>query len=359
MKKTVLCLFGGKSGEYKVSLRSVESVLKNIDRERYNVMVAGITKDGEWYLFGGDTDEIVSDTWWQKPEKLRKIILDPSFTGCGFYTLDKDTNVPCELHVDVVFPVMHGQYSEDGTLQGMLSLAGIPYVGCGCKSSSASMDKSITKAVLSGYDVPMAGSLTLRSSDIKGGLDGAVSKIEERFGYPVFIKPASSGSSLGAGRADGKDELIKALSLAFEIDSVVLAEECIIGREVEIAALETPEGEVFLSCCGEIDPGDGFYDYDTKYENDNASYFIPARITEKTYSRICDIAKTVFTNLSCRGMSRIDFFVVGRGEDERVIFNEINTLPGFTSISMYPQLMEKSGIPYKELITRLIEGAGV
>lgn len=355
MKKNVLCLFGGRSGEYKVSLRSAESVLKNIDREKYNVLTAGITRDGTWYLYSGGTDDIVSDTWHTKSDNLRRILLDPSHSCGGYYIMDGGALTP--LSVDVIFPVMHGQYSEDGTLQGMLSLAGIPYVGSGCGASADCMNKSVTKAVLSGYDVPMAKSIVLRASDFEGGT--AAEKIEKFFGnYPVFIKPSSSGSSLGTSRADDRAGLDRALALAFGIDSTVLAEECIVGREVEIAALETAGGEIFFSCCGEIDPGDGFYDYDTKYENDNASYFIPARISEKTYARIKEVAGTVFSALSCRGFARIDFFVVGMGEDERVIFNEINTLPGFTSISMYPQLMEKSGIGYTELISRLLEGAG-
>ncbi len=354
-KQHVCLLFGGKSSEYKVSLRSVASVLRNIDRERYDVSTVGITSDGVWYLFCGGIDEIESDTW--TSGKIYPLAVDPASGRGGFYY--KEDGSYKKLPVDTVFPVVHGKYCEDGTLQGMLSMCGIPYVGSGCAASAVSMDKTMTKLILSNYEIPQANALSIDARELASAEDDVISRIENMLPYPVFVKPSSSGSSVGASKARDREELLRAMAEASKIDRKILVEEYIIGREVEIAALENPDGTVTLSCCGEIDPGEGFYDYETKYENDNAKYYIPAHIMPETELRIKETASLIFSVLGCRGFSRIDFFVRDFKGTEQVIFNEINTLPGFTSISMYPQLMEKIGIGYKELITRLIEAAGV
>lgn len=356
MKKNVICLFGGKSTEYKVSLRSVECVLKNIDREKYDVSVIGITEKGKWFLYEDDIDLIPSDNW-HKSDKLYPVTFNPE-NGNGAFIVTKN-GISEVMHTDVVFPVMHGKYCEDGTLQGMLSLAGIPYVGCGCAASAICMDKTLTKLILSNYDVPQANALVFSSREIAADINDVISRVEATLTYPVFVKPSSSGSSVGAGKAADKDALIAALKNAAEYDRKVLVEEFIKGREVEIAALENEDGTVTLSPCGEINPGAEFYDYETKYETDTAEYFIPARILGVTDMRIRDTAELIFHVLGCRGLSRIDFFVRDFKGMEQIIFNEINTLPGFTSISMYPKLFEKHGINTKELISRLIETAGV
>lgn len=357
MKKNVICLFGGKSTEYKVSLRSVESVLRNIDREKYNVATVGITSDGKWYLYEGDVDCIVSDTW-HTTDKISPLTIDPANGNGGFIVTRADGTTE-NLSVDVVFPVAHGKYCEDGTLQGLLSLCGIPYVGCGCASSAISMDKTLTKLILSNYEVPQANALVFTSHQIERDIDSVVSRTEATLPYPVFVKPSSSGSSVGASKASDRDTFISSLRDAAKYDTKILVEEFIKAREVEIAALEDEDGNIILSPCGEINPGAEFYDYETKYETDTAEYFIPARIKPETELRIREIAELIFSVLGCRGLSRIDFFIRDHKGVEDVIFNEINTLPGFTSISMYPQLMDKHGIGYAELITRLIEGAGV
>lgn len=356
MKKNVICLFGGKSTEYKVSLRSVECVLKNIDREKYDVSVIGITENGKWFLYEDDIDLIPSDNW-HKSDKLYPVTFNPE-NGNGAFIVTKN-GISEVMHTDIVFPVMHGKYCEDGTLQGMLSLAGIPYVGCGCAASAICMDKTLTKLILSNYDVPQANALVFSSREIAADINDVISRVEATLTYPVFVKPSSSGSSVGAGKAADKDALIAALKNAAEYDRKVLVEEFIKGREVEIAALENEDGTVTLSPCGEINPGAEFYDYETKYETDTAEYFIPARILGVTDMRIRDTAELIFHVLGCRGLSRIDFFVRDFKGMEQIIFNEINTLPGFTSISMYPKLFEKHGINTKELISRLIETAGV
>lgn len=356
MKKNIICIFGGKSTEYKVSLRSVESVLNNIDREKYNVQTIGITADGKWFLYEGETNAIVNDTW-HTTDKIFPVTLVPT-NGNGAFIVERN-GISETLKADAVFPVVHGKYCEDGTLQGMLSLAGIPYVGCGCASSAICMDKTLTKLLLSNYEVPQANALVYTSKEIENDIDSVVSRTESTLPYPVFVKPSSSGSSVGAGKASDRESLKKTLRDAAVYDRKILVEEYIVCREVEIAALEDNNGSLILSPCGEINPGDGFYDYETKYENDNAKYFIPARIKPETEMRIRETAELIFSVLDCRGFARIDFFVRDFKGTEQIIFNEINTLPGFTSISMYPQLMEKHGISYKELISRLIETAGV
>ncbi len=352
-KKCVCLLFGGKSTEYEVSLRSVCSVLENIDRDAFDVITVGITKEGEWYLYRGDADAIKNDTW-QKGD-VTPVTPDPK---AGLSVRDENGAAQA-LGIDVIFPVVHGKYCEDGTLQGLLSICGIPYVGSGCTSSAVCMDKTMTKLILSNYEVPLANALSVSARELEADLDDVIYRIESMFRYPVFVKPSSSGSSVGASKAEDRDGLISAMKNAAEYDKKILIEEYIKGREVEIAALENKDGTVTLSCCGEIDPGEGFYDYETKYKNDNAKYYIPAHILPETELRIKETASLIFSVLGCRGLSRIDFFVRDFKGTEQIIFNEINTLPGFTSISMYPQLLEHDGIPYSELITRLIETAGV
>lgn len=354
-KKRVCLIFGGRSTEYKVSLRSVCSVLSNIDREKFNVTTVGITEDGVWYLYRGDTDSIRNDTW--HTGDVCPITVDPASGHGGLYYTDGGERK--KLPVDVIFPVVHGKYCEDGTLQGMLSMCGIPYVGCGCASSAVCMDKTMTKLILSNYEIPQANAIVVDARELAHAEDDVVCRVENMLPYPVFVKPSSSGSSVGAAKAEDRESLISAMKCAAVYDRKILVEEYIVGREVEIAALEDADGAVTLSCCGEIDPGSGFYDYETKYENDNAKYYIPAHIKPETELRIKETASLIFSVLGCRGFSRIDFFVRDFKGTEDIVFNEINTLPGFTSISMYPQLMEKVGIGYGELITRLIEGAGI
>lgn len=355
-KKNVCLIFGGRSTEYKVSLRSVENVILNIDREKYNVSTVGITADGKWYLYRGGSDDIVADRW--QDGDIYPVHIDPSCGAGGIYYTDSDG--AHKLDVDVVFPVVHGKYCEDGTMQGLLSMCGIPYVGPGCAASAICMDKTLTKLILSDYEIPQANAVSVTARELESSPDEVAERIENIIPqYPVFVKPSSSGSSVGASKAADRASMLEAMRDAARYDRKILVEEYIVGREVEIAALEGEDGGVIMSCCGEIDPGDGFYDYETKYENDKASYFIPARIKPETEMRIKETASLIFGVLGCQGLSRIDFFVRDFKGTEQIVFNEINTLPGFTSISMYPQLMQQIGISYKELITRLIELAHV
>ncbi len=350
MKKRSVCiLFGGCSTEYEVSLVSAASVIRRINKETYDLTYCGVTRDGDFYLFDGDVDQIESGAWCSEENAhlRRAVTVDVSRSRAGFVTADGARYRP-----DVVFPVMHGANCEDGTLQGLFTLAGIPFVGPGCTASAISMDKGYTKLVLRNFGIPQARAEIARRSEITRDSDAVIARVEAQFAYPVFVKPANAGSSVGVSKARGAEELRAALEVAAREDGRVLIEEFIPGREVEVAVLGNEE--LAVSECGEIDPGSDFYDYETKYQNDTASYYIPARCTEKTRAALRDYAARIYHALGCRGLSRIDFFVCGEGEDERIVFNELNTLPGFTSISMYPKLFEASGIAYDALIDRLI-----
>jgi len=349
MKKNILCLFGGKSTEYKVSLRSVCAVLAALDTEKYDVLTVGITQNGRWYLYSGGTDAILADTWHTDAAYLRRAMLSPSF-GDGCLYAECDTPGTFETYpVDVVIPMVHGAYCEDGTLQGLLSMTGIPYVGPHCAASAIAMDKAYTKLILNNFGIPQAKCAVLTRAQIDTDPAAAAAEAEAVSGYPLFVKPANAGSSIGVSRAQDREALLRALTLAASYDSKVLVEECIVGREVECAVLgnEAPEAAV----PGEINSGAEFYDYDAKYITDTSSDYIPARISAEALERVRALAVRIYTVLGCRGMSRVDFFVT---ENEDIIFNEINTLPGFTSISMYPKLWNAMGMTTRALLDALI-----
>ena len=348
MKKLNVCvLFGGVSPEHDVSLRSAESVLNNMDPEKYNVLPVGITKDGDWILFGGKDYSMLPAGTWMEHEDNRRAAISP-VRGQGLLSFEGDCVV--REQIDVVFPVMHGENCEDGAMQGLLQLAGIPYVGPHVSASAVAMDKTLTKLVVDNAGVTQAAWQLVRRADMDHRMDADLEKLEERFRYPMFVKPAGTGSSVGVSKAVDKEGLRTALLTAGAYDDKVLVEEFIHGREVEVAVMgnATP----MASVCGEIDSGADFYDYDAKYVTDTSTAYIPARIPEDVEEIVRDAAVKVYSAIGCQGLSRVDFFVTY--EDNRVVFNEINTLPGFTSISMYPKLFAASGIPYAELIDELL-----
>lgn len=352
-EKIKLCiLFGGKSSEHDVSLISAYGVLSNVDRNEFDVISVGITKNGEWYLYEGELDKIKNGTWCESAETMKKTVIDPAPGRDSFITVSPDGKIE-RLKVDVVFPVLHGANGEDGTLQGLLSLAGVKYVGCDHTSSGVCMDKAFTKVIIGETKIPQAKSVTVNESDFSKNTDGVLKTVGETLGYPVFVKPSRAGSSVGASKAGNAEELKAALEKALVEDSKIIVEEFIIGKECEVAVFEN-EGEIVTSVVGEIDPGCEFYDYETKYENDNASYYIPARLNDEQTEFIKNCAETIFKKLDCRTLSRVDFFVCNDG---KIIFNEINTIPGFTPISMYPKLFIHSGKTYGEIITMLVKSA--
>ncbi len=349
MKKINVCvLFGGVSPEHAVSLRSAEAVLNHLDKEKYNILPVGITAQGEWILYGGDDySDLPSQRWLEHP-KNRKAAISPC-RGHGLITIEDNTIV--RETIDVVFPVLHGENGEDGAMQGLLQLAGIPYVGPHVSASAVSMDKTLTKLVMDQAEIPQAAWMLVKNSELDSRMEQILDGLEMRFTYPMFVKPAGTGSSVGVSKAADRSALTKGLLEAGRFDEKILVEEFIAGREVEVAVMgnDSPVASV----CGEIDSGAEFYDYDAKYITDTSVAYIPARISEAVAEQVRELAIKAYKAIGCQGLSRVDFFVTFA--DERIVFNEINTLPGFTSISMYPKLFGASGIEYSALLDRLLE----
>ena len=346
-KLNVCVLFGGMSPEHDVSLRSAESVLNNMDTEKYNVFPVGIAKDGDWILYGStDYSKLPTGQWLNCPENRRAAI--SPIRGQGLLIFEGD-NVIREM-IEIVFPVLHGENGEDGSVQGLLQLAGIPFVGPHVAASAVSMDKTLTKLVADNAGVKQAAWQLVRASEVRSHMEQIVNRLEGKFTYPMFVKPAGTGSSVGVSKAPDREGLIRALTHAAQFDTKILVEEFIHGREVEVAVMgnESPVASV----CGEIDSGADFYDYDAKYVTDTSVAYIPARIPEDVEEFVREEAVKIYSAIGCQGLSRVDFFVTY--EDNRVVFNEINTLPGFTSISMYPKLFAASGIPYSQIIDNLL-----
>ena len=310
----------------------------------------GIGKDGDWILYGStDYSKLPTGQWLNCPENRRAAI--SPIRGQGLLIFEGD-NVIREM-IEVVFPVLHGENGEDGSVQGLLQLAGIPFVGPHVAASAVSMDKTLTKLVADNAGVKQAAWQLVRASEVRSHMEQIVTRLEGKFTYPMFVKPAGTGSSVGVSKAPDREGLIRALTHAAQFDTKILVEEFIHGREVEVAVMgnESPVASV----CGEIDSGADFYDYDAKYVTDTSVAYIPARIPADVEEFVREEAVKIYSAIGCQGLSRVDFFVTY--EDERVVFNEINTLPGFTSISMYPKLFAASGIPYGELIDQLLEMA--
>ena len=348
MKKLSVCiLFGGMSPEHEVSLRSAESVLNNIDKEKYNIFPVGITKEGQWILFGGKDYSMLPAGTWKNHSGNRPAAISP-VRGQGLLSFQGDCVV--RERIDVVFPVLHGENGEDGAMQGLLQLAGIPYVGPHIAASAVAMDKTLTKLVADQAGVPQAAWHLVRGGDLNNHMDATLDTLEKRFSYPMFVKPAGTGSSVGVSKAADREALSAALVAAAAFDDKILVEEFIHGREVEVAVMGN--GNPVASICGEIDAGAEFYDYEAKYVTDTSIAYIPARISEEVEEQVREAAVKIYKAIGCQGLSRVDFFVTYA--DNRVVFNEINTLPGFTSISMYPKLFAASGIPYPALIDELL-----
>ncbi|MDR1588118.1 MAG: D-alanine--D-alanine ligase [Treponema sp.] len=344
-------LFGGKSAEHEVSLQSARNVYDAIDRSKYEPVLIGIDKTGRWLL--NDAGRFLLNS-----EDPKNISLNPggepvalvprsggALSGLGAF---REAG-----RVDVVFPILHGPFGEDGTVQGLLKLADIPFVGSSVLGSAAGMDKDMMKRLLRDSGIPIGKFLVLRSHEAAPSFSG----VKETLGLPLFVKPANMGSSIGISKAHNEDEFYRAVAEAFQYDNKIILEEFIRGRELECAVLgnEAPAASV----PGEIISSHEFYSYDAKYLDENgAALVIPADIDGMTKKQIQELAVKTFQVLNCEGLSRVDFFLRdgkdGAGEG-RVIVNEINTMPGFTRISMYPKLWEASGVGYTELISRLIE----
>ena len=346
-KKKIAVIFGGKSSEHDISRISASYVISQISKEKYDIFTIGITKEGRWLLYSGDTDSIKDGSWENHPDnKLAFIAPAPSVHGMVILSEGK-----CEtVRLDVLFPVLHGKNGEDGTIQGLFEMSGIPYVGCGVLASADCMDKVTADIIFASLGIDQAKFTWCYAGDFKKSPEKVISQIENAIDYPIFVKPANAGSSVGISKAHDRNELQKAIETAAKEDSRILFEETIVGKEVECAVLGNDEP--FASTVGEIAPASEFYDFDAKYNDANSLLFIPARIENEIIEKIRETAVKAYRAIGCAGLSRVDFFVTA---DNRIMLNEINTLPGFTSISMYPKLMEKSGINGSQLVEKLIE----
>ena len=342
-EKNIVVVMGGRSSEHEVSLMSAATVIENINTDIYNVIMVGITKEGQWKLV--ESVDKIRDGSWVKGHT--QAMISPE-TGRNELCLIQGDKVE-RLHVDVVFPVLHGMNGEDGTLQGLLELAQIPYVGCGVLASACSMDKFYTKIIVDSIGIRQAKFVGVHRSELKE-MDAVVSRVEKSLPYPVFVKPSKAGSSQGVGKAECREELIAALELAAKHDTKILVEENIVGRELECAVLGGADAKA--SGVGEILAADTFYTYEAKYNNAESKTVVDPELPEGKAEEIRRDAEAIFKALDCYGLSRVDFFL--KEDTNEVVFNEINTLPGFTAISMYPMLWEARGCDKKQLVEDLI-----
>lgn len=346
-------LFGGKSGEHEISLRSANSILKAIDRKKYDVVEIGITKQGRWLQSAGATALLAGESIPQ-PKTLSNVSASSELALA---------ESPASLGVDVIFPVLHGTFGEDGTIQGLLELADIPYVGSGVLGSAAGMDKDAMKRMFAAADLPMTPHVTLLRSEWRADPKKSTRLIEKSLSYPVFVKPANLGSSVGISKVKSRKDLAAAMDLAASFDRKLVVEQGVGGpgvkpRELEVAVLgnDTPEASIV----GEIVPAKEFYDYEAKYElngADESVSIIPARLSAADSRRVRTMAIAAFRACDCAGLARVDFLMApaAKGKPTEIYLNEINTMPGFTSISMYPKLWGATGIKYPKLIDRLIQ----
>lgn len=346
-KLSLAVIFGGVSSEHEVSRMSVTSILENLSNERYEVHMVGITKEGRWLLYTGPVEDILSGAWEQGPVAPAFLSPDPSVHGLVALRDGKAETI----NVDVIFPALHGKNGEDGTIQGLFQLSGIPYVGCDTESSAICMDKAVTHSLLSSADIEQAHYLWFYADRFDAAPDTIKNKIQARLDFPVFVKPSSAGSSVGVSKVERFEDLDQAIRKAAREDKKVVVEEGITGQEVEVAVLGNRDCDA--SIVGEIGASAQFYDYDDKYINGTSQLYIPARIPQEVSEKIRQTAVRAYRLLGCSGLARVDFFVTAG--DNRVILNEINTLPGFTSISMYPKLWMAMGLSYGELLDKLIE----
>ncbi|MBQ7063468.1 MAG: D-alanine--D-alanine ligase [Firmicutes bacterium] len=346
--QSVILLFGGVSSEHVISCKSAQTFMTALLADDYTVYPVYIDRSGRWFLYEGDVNDLAHAPWCEYAVQVSVI---PGGGRESFVAQAEDG--PLTLEADVVIPVLHGLNGEDGTVQGLLELARIPYVGCGVLASAVSMDKVFTKLIVKDLGIPQAEYVDLTRRDIQRDPSGCADRVEAKLAYPVFVKPSRAGSSVGVSQAANRDELFTALQTASKEDRRVLVEETIVGREVECAVLGDWDAEASL--VGEILAADTFYSFDAKYVNAASRTVVPAEMDVQTREQIREYAKAIFHGVDGWGLARVDFFI--RESDGRVIFNEINTFPGFTSISMWPMLWKERGLELHEQVARLVQSA--
>ena len=355
MKKiSVACLFGGNSTEYEVSCRSFYNVIQNIDEEKFNIIKIGIDKSGEWYIYNGVNANIANLEWINDSENLYPCAVMPKQKNDEKAYIYKILTHE-KIDIDVILPIIHGANGEDGTIQGLAKLYGIPCAGADITASVCSFDKTITKMLCGNVGINQGKYIVLTKYEFDANTEEVIKSVgesvEKVIKYPVFVKPANAGSSVGISKVKDKNGLRQAIINAFKYDAKVLVEQFMEGKEIEIAVLGN-NFDLTVSCCGEIDPCAEFYDYDTKYINDTAKEYIPARLDKETSDKAKEIAKKVYMLLGVSGFARVDFFVT---KDNIIYFNEINTIPGCTEISLFAKLLIHGGMTYREIITKIIE----
>jgi len=346
-KLRVAVIFGGKSGEHEVSLMSASSVIEAIPKDKYEVIPVGIAKNGRW-LLGDEAVDLLNGV---APRDDGEKLVVPADSGHGLVEVNLALGQARTEPVDVVVPILHGTFGEDGTVQGLLELADLPYVGAGVAASAVGMDKVLMKAIFRDAGLPVVEAAFYLRGEWRREPERVLHEIESRFGYPCFVKPANLGSSVGVSKAHDRAELAAALALAARYDRKIVVEMAVNAREVECSVLGNDQP--IASVPGEILPSREFYDYDAKYVDEGSRLIIPADLPEWTSKRVQELAVRAFKAVDCAGMARVDFFVARDGGD--IWVNELNTIPGFTSISMYPKLFAASGIAYPDLLDRLIQ----
>jgi len=342
-KLRVGVLFGGRSGEHEVSLASAASIIRGLDPQKYEAVPIGITKEGHW-LIGAGAQKML-------PEVLRtgqRVLMSADPTESALMPLDGS---PRGQKLDVVFPVIHGTFGEDGTMQGLLELAGLPFVGAGVLGSAIGMDKDVAKKLMQVAKIPVVPWIAVQRADCERQPKEIRRAIEKKFKYPVFVKPATLGSSVGMTKVHSRAELGPALDLAAEFAMKIMVERAVSAREIEVSVLGNHDPRASIP--GEIVPHREFYDYAAKYLEEGTKLLIPAKLKKSEVKKVQAMAVTAFRALELSGMARVDFFIEKRGG--KIFLNEVNTIPGFTSISMYPKLWEANGIPFRELVSKLID----
>lgn len=353
-KKRIGIIFGGRSCEHDVSLASAASVVQNLDTEKYDIVPIAITQEGTW-LWGIEPQQMLRAA--SDPASAEAIAAAPVVTlvvdsrSKRFISIDNAQSLPGNGELDVLFPVLHGPYGEDGTIQGLFEMANIPYVGCGVVGSATGMDKEIMKELFQAAGLPIVKTLTYRRFEWERELEQLLTTIENQLTYPCFVKPANLGSSVGVGKANNRDQLLKVINEAFTYDNKIEVEQGIDCREFSCAILGNDEPKA--SVVGEILPGDEFSDYEDKYVNHTIQFVIPSTLPDETSQMLRDMALRAYRMLNLKGLSRVDFF-----QDKatgQFYINEVNTLPGFTEMSLYPKLWAGSGLGYSQLLDKLIE----
>lgn len=343
MTKTIVgVIFGGASSEYEISLKSVCSVLGNLDKDKYDVMKIGITREGQWLRYYGEIEKIKDNTWFLD-KNCTKIILSPNMGDREIIEIKDNTLIARKI--DIMFPVLHGKKGEDGAIQGLFEVMGIPYVGCKVASSAICMDKDYAHKIVDnvGFRVPRSLVINKRVDEKK------ISNFIANVGFPIYVKPANEGSSIGITKANSNSELFKGIEEAYKYDSKVVLEENIDGFEVGCAVMGNDE--LVVGTVDEIETS-GFFDFKEKYTLENSKIHLPARIDDALGERIKETAKNIYRALGCTGLARIDMFL---DKSNNIIFNEVNTMPGFTTGSRFPNMLLHSGIKYKDILDKLIE----